>query len=126
MFAWESQFLLYYQVIVSYWNTDTYFFTQFINFLSLQVRWEKNSVIVHAALLEFFTFADFSMLKTTQHSLKQNMYDLAERGQIIILFSNYELSVSVAGPQMINRNTSFFYFFFFCSFNIKSESTIYV
>lgn len=77
---------------------------------------------MHITLLEFFTFADFSILKTTQHSPKQNMNDLAEKGQIIIIFSNYELSVSVAGAQMINGNT----FFLSCSFNINSESTIYV
>lgn len=46
------------------------------------------------------------------------MYNLAEKRQIIIIFSNYELSVSVAGAQMINSNISFFLSF---SFNIKSE-----
>lgn len=61
------------------------------------------------------------MLKTTQHSPKQNMYDLAEKGQIIIIFSNYELSVTVARAQMINSNTFFLSF----SFNIKSELTVY-
>lgn len=64
---------------------------------------------MHVVLLEFFTFADFSMLKTTQHSPKQNMYDLAEKGQISI-FSNYELSVFVARAQMINSKVFFFFF----------------
>lgn len=32
------------------------------------------------------------------------MYDLVEKGQIII-FSQYELSVSIARAQMINSNT---------------------
>lgn len=61
----------------------------------MQVRKEHISITMHVVLLEFFTFADFSMLKTAQNSPKQNMYDLAEKGQISI-FSNDELSVSVA------------------------------
>lgn len=46
------------------------------------------------------------MLEATQHSPKQNMYHLAEKEQMII-FSNYEFSVSIAGAQMINVNTFF-------------------
>lgn len=61
------------------------------------------------------------MLETTQHSSKQNIYHLAEKGQIIIFSMNF--LVSLAGAQMINVN---FFFFLSCSFNIKSELTIYV
>lgn len=46
------------------------------------------------------------MLEATQHSPKQNMHNLAEKGQMIIFF-NYESSVSIAGAQMINVNTFF-------------------
>lgn len=83
------------------------FLIQFINFQSLQVRREQISIIMCVTLLEFFTFADFSMLEATQHSPEQNMYDLAEKGQMIT-FSSYEFSVSVTGAQMINVNTVFF------------------
>lgn len=65
---------------------------------------------MHVTLLEFLTFADFSMLEATQYSPKQNMYDLAEKGQMII-FSKSEFSVSIAGTQMINVSTFFFFFF---------------
>lgn len=47
------------------------------------------------------------MLETTQHSSKQNIYHLAEKGQMIIFSMNF--LVSLAGAQMINVN-----FFFFC------------
>lgn len=82
------------------------FLIQFINFQSLQVKREQIFIITHVTLLGFFTFADFSMLEATQHSPKQNMYHLAEKEQMII-FSNYEFSVSIAGAQMINVNTFF-------------------
>jgi len=61
---------------------------------------------MHITVLEFFIFADFSMLEVTQHSPKQNMYDPAEKGQMII-FPDYESSVAVDGAQMINVNTYF-------------------
>lgn len=47
------------------------------------------------------------MVEATQHSPKQKTYNLAEKGQMII-FSNYEFYVSLAGAQMININTFFF------------------
>lgn len=65
---------------------------------------------MHVTLLEFLYFADFSMLEATQYSPKQNMYDLAEKGQMII-FSKSEFSVSIDGTQMINVSTFFFFFF---------------
>lgn len=42
------------------------------------------------------------MLETTQHSSKQNIYRLAEKGQMIIFSMNF--LVSLAGAQIINVN----------------------
>lgn len=90
---WETQFIYFYSIlnIQSLQRTVV----QFINSWSLQVRREQISIIMHVTLLDYFIFADFSILEAAKHSPKQNMYNLPEKGQMII-FSKNEFSDSIA------------------------------